>query len=150
MQTTAPITAISIWDDQIAPLFDASCRIRIITPCEGGNTTHELDMPTGEIFQKIALLASHKVALLICGAISRCAADVAAQHGIEVEGFLTGHADDVLKAVQQSDSASLQHRMPGCRRKRNRCGRTRSELQQTMTGGMTCQIETEEAPCGHK
>lgn len=109
--------AFSLWNDRIAPVFDVARHILIVSAAEGCETGRLERRFSSDNPQERALrLASMQVGLLVCGAISRSAADALQQSGIQIVSFVSGDAELVIQAWLNDHLGDAHLAMPGCGR----------------------------------
>ena len=106
--------AFSIWEERIAPVFDAASQLAIVPGAREGDPTTLVPVPGASPSAVIAILLERHVATLICGAISRPIHDAITARNIEVHPFVTGTLDDVIKAWRAGRLHEDVFRMPGC------------------------------------
>jgi predicted Fe-Mo cluster-binding NifX family protein len=113
--------ALTIWKGRISPVFDVSRKIRILRIEEGAvrDEREEAFLETDPV-SKIARLAEIGVDTLICGAISRQLAGIAAAYGVRVIPFVAGDAPEVMEAFLSGAMPNLKFVMPGCRLRHTR------------------------------
>jgi predicted Fe-Mo cluster-binding NifX family protein len=121
--------AFSVWNQRISPVFDAS-RSFLVLDIEDG----EVRARQEEEFEdrqdpalKLARLAEMKVWTLVCGAISRPLADLAAASGIETFAFIAGEVEQVIDEFLAGGLPNPAMVMPGCRGRGGRCRRREME-----------------------
>lgn len=107
--------AIPIWRNRISPVFDTAQRLAVYETVDSSAGAMEevtlFPMPRMRVNQ----LAQAGVETLICGAISRPLATMLSAAGIRVIPFVTGEADEILKAFAEGRLADSEFLMPGCR-----------------------------------
>ena len=121
---------ISTWDDRISPLFDTSTSLLVVEVAEGREVSREVrSLPEAPLPERARELANWGIEVLLCGAISRPLAGMAALYGIQLIPWLSGNVEEVLAAFlggQFSGGVPDQRfAMPGCCRRRGRLGRGR-------------------------
>ena len=123
--------ALTIWNGRIAPVFDVAGQALLIET-QDRRKMREIPMvlPENSLTDKIQRLKDHGVALLICGAISREAMQLAQGNGIEVHGFIAGDVQDVWTAWRDDRLNTDGFAMPGCGQRRRCCcrGKHRNSL----------------------
>ena len=116
--------AITVWQDRISPLFDAS-RSVLLVHVNGQQEVHretvrlEAETPSTRADALAALGAD----VLICGAISRPYAQAVQSKGIDLVPFIAGDPNSIITAFLTNRLRQASHTMPGCgqhRRRRNR------------------------------
>ncbi|RPJ42851.1 MAG: hypothetical protein EHM19_09800 [Candidatus Latescibacterota bacterium] len=131
-------TAFAVWENRIAPVFDAAQRIRIVDFDDGrvireSEEPLEDEMPAGRALR----LAELGVGTLICGAISRPLEEMVAANGIRVVPFVSGDLRTLIDAWLSGGFDGALFSMPGCRRsdRRRRRGIRNAEEEVSMRGG---------------
>lgn len=106
--------AFSVWDDRIAPVFDAVPRVRIVDVEEGRivRESEEL-LAEGLPVRKALRPAEMGVGVLICGAISRPMEEMVAANGIRVISFVTGELRALTEAWRTGALDEATFSMPG-------------------------------------
>ncbi len=107
--------AVTIWENRISPVFDASRRLLIVDIenariCDRAFLMFDPEQPS--IIAKT--LAGLDIKVLICGAVSQLPATIINAAGITLIPFITGEVDRVLEAFARGDSLSPTFLMPGC------------------------------------
>ncbi len=120
--------ALAVWGDILSPVFDAA-RTVLIANIEDGNirSTRAEALGPEQPYSRASRLSEWGVEVLICGAISTDFARMLERSGIELIGFVSGNARQVLEAYLRKMPIGQAFRMPGClgqgRRRRFRGGR---------------------------
>jgi len=116
-------TAISIWNERIAPVFDAS-RHFLILDIEDGKilARSEEEFPDPDPLHKLEKLIEMNVQVLVCGAISRPLHEMVMAHGIRVIPFVKGDLGEVIQAWLEGGLENEAFIMPGCYRQGRRQG----------------------------
>lgn len=119
--------AVSVWRGRVAPLFDVSRCIALLSMADGRLTERrQVTLDEMDPWERIPRLKSMGVDLLICGAMSRPLQLQAEATGIRVVSFVAGEVDHVIDAWQRGCLERDDYRMPGCgMRRRQRRGRGR-------------------------
>lgn len=118
--------AITVWNGRIAPLFDVARHI-LIAQGEGYGekmitvATVELENSTPD--ETVDALESLGIDAVVCGAISREYEQVLLEAGIELDAFVAGDVEDVLRAWSERKLRQRGFSMPGCPCPRHRCRR---------------------------
>lgn len=107
--------AVTIWEDRISPVFDASRRLLIVDIKSSRIGDRSLlafdpEQPSGLAKN----LASLGVKVLICGAVSQLPATIINAAGITLIAFITGEVERVLDAFARGESLEPTFLMPGC------------------------------------
>jgi predicted Fe-Mo cluster-binding NifX family protein len=107
--------AVTVWEDRISPVFDASRRL-LIAGIENARITDRscLAFDSGMPDTLVRMLVGLDVPLLICGAISRVPADIIVTGGIQLISFIAGEVDRVLGAYAKGVPLAPTFVMPGC------------------------------------
>jgi predicted Fe-Mo cluster-binding NifX family protein len=108
--------AVTVWEDRISPVFDASRRLLIVEIKNARVTSRSYvlfdpEQPSTLVRTLVAL----DVPVLICGAVSQVPATIIAAGGITLIPFVAGKIDRVLEAYAQGKSLTPTFVMPGCR-----------------------------------
>lgn len=126
-----------IWSGRISPVFDAAGRI-LLVDADGEAETSRREEPLEEtdLVAKAARVASLRVEVLICGAISRPMEDMLTASGVRVVPQTCGDVETVLSAYLTGGLTDHAFLMPGCcgRRRRFRARRRRDGLRRSQTG----------------
>ena len=107
--------AITVWEDRISPVFDAS-RHLLIAEIEDARVTRRSfvlfnpERPSHLVKTLIEL----DVPVLICGAVSQVPADMIVAGGITMIPFIAGEVDRVLDVYAKGRSLAPTFVMPGC------------------------------------
>lgn len=108
--------AVTVWEERISPVFDASRRL-LIAEIEN----HRITNRSTFIFDPAmpanlaSMLKDLDVPVLICGAVSQVPASIIAAAGVTLIPFITGDVDRVLTAYAKGTSLAPTFVMPGCR-----------------------------------
>ena len=115
---------MSQWRNRVAPLFDASQHLLVGESSGYGFEVEiigSLNIGEAKIEDKVQLLKEAKVDLLICGAISKELESLILSEGIEVDSFVAGEIEHVLRAFSAGALRDGQsYSMPGCSQVRHR------------------------------
>jgi predicted Fe-Mo cluster-binding NifX family protein len=122
--------ALAIWNERIAPVFDAASQVLIVDVCDGKiNDSKKIQLSSEIAMNKIIQLADLNVSMLVCGAISNPLLNQANAYGIKVNAFVSGQIAEILQALLQNRLDDKQFVMPGCtRRRRWRGGRMAGKI----------------------
>ena len=116
-------TALSIFEQRIAPVFDTAREICLVERSAGGASTKTFcrfgddDLPG-----RVAWLVATEVKTLICGAVSQPLQHALAAAGIAVFPFVCGDLDEVIAAQATNTLSKSAFAMPGCCGRRRGCG----------------------------
>jgi predicted Fe-Mo cluster-binding NifX family protein len=120
--------AVTVWENRISPLFDAT-RTLLIADIDNRVLTEKYLVPFDCIspFARAATLEGLGVGTLICGGVSDFFAKLIEAHNIQIIPFVAGRVDEVIDAFLRDKLCHKKFRMPGCshrqyklRRRRNR------------------------------
>jgi predicted Fe-Mo cluster-binding NifX family protein len=107
--------AVTIWEDRISPVFDASRRLLIVDIENAQISDRAFLVFDPEQPSSLAkTLASLDVKVLICGAVSQVPAMIISAADITLIPFITGEVDRVLETFAKGDSLEPAFVMPGC------------------------------------
>ena len=116
--------ALTVWNGRIAPVFDVSRQLLVLTPDDEVAAPGKMVAWSGDTpAARLAVLRERGIKVLICGAISQPARLEAESMGIEVNGFIAGDVNEVLAAWRRGELASGSFAMPGCGGARRSCCR---------------------------
>ena len=108
--------AVTVWEDRISPVFDASRRLLIADIEDHRITNRSMLLFDPALPAKLAsMLKDIDVPVLICGAVSQVPASIIAAGGVTLIPFITGDVNRVLAAYAKGTSLSPTFAMPGCR-----------------------------------
>ena len=116
-------TAISVYEQRIAPVFDTA---RDFLMVDGGQAI-ATEKITGSIQddglgEMIQWLLDNGVKRLVCGAISMPFQGALTDSGITLVSFVCGDVEEIVKALSEGDIARFAFSMPGCCGRRRGCG----------------------------
>ena len=126
--------AVTVWNNRISPLFDATRRL-IILDIQNGvvNEKYRVSIDCISPFSRAANLSEMGIDTLICGGVSDFFARLIEARNIRIIPFVAGRVDEVIDAYLGNALGHKRFRMPGCggrqskkksRRKRHEnCGR---------------------------
>lgn len=119
------ITAMTVWENRISPVFDSSRTLLIAEIKEKKISKRRYESFNPNLTSSLTdRLSALRVDVLICGAISQVPADVIENHGIKLIPFITGEAEEILAHWASGTSLVPLFLMPGCGcRSKKRCGR---------------------------
>ncbi|MEW6443782.1 MAG: hypothetical protein AB1640_22800 [bacterium] len=107
--------AFAVWQDRISPVFDVSKSL-IVIEVENGRIvarTQEV-IESDDPVVKVRNLVERGIQVLVCGAVSRPLADLAALQGVGMISFTSGQAEDVIRAFVSGALPNAEMSMPGC------------------------------------
>ena len=107
--------AVTVWEDRISPVFDASRRL-LIAEIENARVTDQsyVFFDPGRPGNLAKTLAMLDVPVLICGAVSQTPATTIVAGGITLIPFIAGEVDRVLEVYAKGNSLEPTFVMPGC------------------------------------
>ena len=107
--------AVTVWEDRISPVFDASRRL-LIAEIENARVTDRsyVFFDPGWPANLVKTLAWLYVPDLICGAVSQAPATIINTGGITLIPFIAGEVDRVLEVYAKGNSLAPTFVMPGC------------------------------------
>jgi len=107
--------ALAVWGDILSPVFDSAGTV-LIADIEGGKATatRTEDLGPQLPYSRAMRLSGWGVKVLICGAISMEFARMLESFGIDVIGFISGDARQVLNAYLRGTLIRSAYAMPGC------------------------------------
>ena len=120
--------AVTVWENRISPLFDAT-RTLLIADIYNRVLTEKHLVPFDCIspFARAATLEELGVGTLICGGVSDFFAKLIEARNIQIIPFVAGRVDEVIDAYLRGALCHKKFRMPGCghgpyklKRRRNR------------------------------
>lgn len=113
------IAAIPVWNRRISPVFDTAERV-LIARLEGGRIEDRTEALLIDLtpLEKIRLLKSSHVDLVICGGLSRLYSRLLLAERIEVIPWMSGDVEEILQAYCEGVLEPGDFRMPGCGRGR--------------------------------
>ena len=107
--------AVTIWEDRISPVFDASRRLLIVDIKNSRIGDRSLLVFDPEQPSSLAkTLVNLGVKVLICGAVSQLPATIINAAGITLVAFIAGEVERVLDAFARGESLEPTFLMPGC------------------------------------
>ena len=110
------ITALTIWENRISPVFDSSHTILVAQIENNKIASRHLEPFNPSLPSHLAdRLDAIGVDILICGAISQLPADIIEAMGIKLIPFITGNTDEVLENLVKNQPIVPLFLMPGCR-----------------------------------
>ena len=107
--------AVTVWEDRISPVFDASRRLLIAEIENAKITNRSYVIFNPERPSNLAkTLEEFGVPVLICGAVSQDPANIIVADGITLIPFIAGEVDRVLEVYAKGNSLAPTFVMPGC------------------------------------
>jgi len=107
--------AVTVWDERISPVFDASRRLLIVDIQDRRVTDKSyVVFDPGQPSSLVETLLTLGVPVLICGAVSLVPATIITDSGIALVPFITGRVDRVIEAYARGESLDPAFVMPGC------------------------------------
>ncbi|WP_372678600.1 PocR ligand-binding domain-containing protein, partial [Desulfosarcina sp.] len=107
--------AVTVWEDRISPVFDASRRL-LIAEIENDRVTDRsyVFFDPGRPGSLVKTLTMLDVPVLICGAVSQAPATSIVDSGITLIPFIAGEVDRVLEVYAKGNPLAPAFEMPGC------------------------------------
>lgn len=107
--------AVTVWEDRISPVFDASRRLLVaeIENTQITNRSYVIFNPERPS-NLTKTLAELDIPVLICGAVSQVPANIIVADGIKLIPFIAGEVDRVLEVYAKGHSLAPAFVMPGC------------------------------------
>ena len=107
--------AVTVWENRISPLFDATHTLLIVdvhdrVVTEKCLTHFDYVSP----FSRAAALEELGVETLICGGVSNFFAELIEARNIQIIPFVAGKVDEVIDAYLRDALCHKKFRMPGC------------------------------------
>ena len=113
------VVAITVWQGRVSPVFDVAEELLLFKTLDDGSVERtRISSGEGSVYQKLDLLISHKVNILICGAISRFAEELILEQSIGIHSFKSGDVEELITAITSGSIDDEKFSMPGCM-----CGR---------------------------
>jgi predicted Fe-Mo cluster-binding NifX family protein len=107
--------AVTVWENRISPVFDASRRLLIVEIDNDRVTDRSyLFFDPGRPSNLAKTLAMLDVPVLICGAVSQAPAASISAGGIRLIPFIAGEVDRVLEVYAKGSPLAPTFAMPGC------------------------------------
>lgn len=107
--------AVTVWEERISPVFDASRRLLIATIEDRRITDRSYVLFDPAMPSNLAkILSELEVPVLICGAVSQVPATIMTNGGIQLIPFITGEVDRILEVYARGNSLAPAFVMPGC------------------------------------
>ncbi len=107
--------AFTTWKNRIAPVFDVAGEVVLVEVDRNTQVASSLvSLPEGAVEIKVQRLCEQGVSILVCGAMSRCAHELAKAQKIDVFSFVAGDTDSVIQAWLQGCLEQKAFAMPGC------------------------------------
>ena len=116
--------ALSIFRDSISTVFDAADQLLVVEKNGDGalkHSTARLNSADGS--SRAVQLKEMKIAVLICGAISRQQEAAISAAGIKVHPFVRGPVQEIITAYERGRLHTAAFALPGCRGRRMGAGR---------------------------
>jgi predicted Fe-Mo cluster-binding NifX family protein len=115
--------AIPVWEDRVSPVMDTARQLVIIELREGRESNRSLvGIPALNMFHRADFIKNLNVDWLICGAMSQQMNAILKAAGIKIMPFIGGLVDSVMAAFINGELENGDFYLPGCRRRRGRCG----------------------------
>lgn len=109
------IIALVIWARRIAPVYDCAGSFACYRMAQGmPEFLENREFGNRDLEGKARHLRDAGVQAVVCGALSGEARASLHGHGIEVYGFVTGEAEEILEALKKGCLVHRRFSMPGC------------------------------------
>jgi predicted Fe-Mo cluster-binding NifX family protein len=109
-------TAFAYWDKRIAPVFDTTRHVHVVTHESQQIVKETLEtLPESPLVQKALKLVELGIQTLVCGAISKPLHAMVTAYGIRVISYVSGELRDVVQARLDGNLNRDTFAMPGCR-----------------------------------
>ena len=107
--------AIPIWEEKVSPVLDTALKLLVIE-VDHKKEISRFEVPLDEqnLSRRCSRIQALGVDTLICGAISRPFYRMLVAGGINVVPWVSGFAEDVLKAYLKGRLFDSRFLMPGC------------------------------------
>ncbi|NDV18323.1 hypothetical protein GO013_02690 [Pseudodesulfovibrio sp. JC047] len=113
--------AFSVWENRIAPVFDVTPELVIVTQQAERFIMKRLPIQDNSPSTLVETLLGKHVSVLVCGAISRPLQNAITTRNIVIFPFISGQLDTVVNAWRTGDLENDRFRMPGCGHRHGRC-----------------------------
>ena len=106
---------IPVWQSRVSPVFDCAERLLVVTVEHNAEASRIVESIAGPfISQKVGIINSLGINVLICGAISRPFALLIASSGVSIIPWISGQVDEVIRAFLEGELSDPRFLMPGC------------------------------------
>jgi predicted Fe-Mo cluster-binding NifX family protein len=114
MDSSSKRIAIPVWEGRVSPVFDAASTL-LVCQLRDKNEIARFETCLDEKFltRRASRMEGLGIDTLICGAISRLFHNLLADSGIEVISWVSGTAEEVLKAYLDGTLSQPRFSMPG-------------------------------------
>jgi predicted Fe-Mo cluster-binding NifX family protein len=107
--------AIPFYGNYVSNVFDFAHRLLLIDIENNKEIErYEIRLEKLSLQQRVSVLKTHGVDVLVCGAVSRLLAYMVIQSGIKIFPFVTGNIENVLSAYITGRLIRPEFNMPGC------------------------------------
>ena len=107
--------AVTVWENRISPLFDATRTLLIVDIHDRVVTEkHLTHFDYVSPFSRAVALEELGVETLICGGVSNFFAELIEARNIQIIPFVAGRVDEVIDAYLRDALFHKKFRMPGC------------------------------------
>ncbi len=107
--------AITVWQNRISPLFDATRKLLISVIHDGVVIEkHLVSLDCISPFSRAATLETLGIDILICGGVSDFFARLIEARGIQIIPFVSGRVDEIIDAYLKNILGHKRFKMPGC------------------------------------
>jgi predicted Fe-Mo cluster-binding NifX family protein len=119
--------AIPIWEGKVSPVFDTASRLLILQVEDKNETSRfETFLDESDLTRRCLRIQALGVDTLICGAISGQFHRMLTADNVEIIPWISGVAEDVLKAYLDGKIFHSKFLMPGCHWQRGKIVKSRS------------------------
>lgn len=115
MDIDTPKLAVPVFRSRVAPVFNWCSKILLLEEqATSGSTGQEIVLLNMNAFERLRILRSEGVRILICGALSPDLLSYGNRLGFQIVYGVAGDIDEVLQAFQTQKLGQPQFRLPGC------------------------------------
>lgn len=112
------VFGVTSWNGIVSPVCDAAETVAVF----GAESCVHLSLGNVGMPRKARILKENNVKVLICGAISSCAADILHRSGVAAVPWICGPVERVVEAYKAGILLNGAFTMPGCRRQMSKRG----------------------------
>ncbi len=115
------LVAFSTQNNRIAPVFDTSTEITVVTVEDNAIMARErVELTQSNFFELVEKFVELKLRRLVCGAISKIIQAQLELKGIAVQPFIAGEIEEVIQMWLKNELNREEYLMPGCCRRQRR------------------------------
>lgn len=119
--------AIPVWEGKVSPVFDTASRLLILQVEDKNETSRfETFLDETDLTRRCMRIQALGVDTLICGAISGHFHRMLRADNVEIIPWISGAAEDVLKAYLDGEIFNSKFLMPGCHWQRGKIIKSQS------------------------